>query len=90
MAQNAGGWQNSTSNTCLPYQKVFQKYIEDTLATKLKQRTAQNKPTNAFISDNIFGREVDVNIYVHVYKPLEMCFMTWDKLHIKVTPIFKT
>ena len=37
-------------------QKKSSKYIEDTLAKKLKQRTAQNKPTNAFISDNIFGR----------------------------------
>ena len=56
MAQNAGRWQNSTSITCLPSTKKSSKYIQDTLAKKLKQGTAQNKPTNAFIPDNIFGR----------------------------------
>ena len=56
MAQNAGGWQNSTSNTCLPSTQKSSKYIEDTLAKKFKQRTAQNKPTNACLLDKIFGR----------------------------------
>ena len=34
MAQNAGEWQNWTSNTCLPSTKKSSKYIEDTLAKK--------------------------------------------------------
>ena len=46
MAQNAGGWQNSTLNTCLPSTKVFKIYwgLSPKNSNKQPIRTSQQMP----------------------------------------------